>query len=103
MQERQPLHVEKELPPPGEMLWQVGDGVGGPTHVASVHGGNASASSVIAVACPVSGHDHATAACHIARALACMQVHAYNKCEYKEFKRRVAIAIEEKRRRGLIK
>ncbi|KAG2432422.1 hypothetical protein HYH02_012993 [Chlamydomonas schloesseri] len=30
------------------------------------------------------------------------ELHAYNKCEYKEFKRRVAIAIEEKRRRGLI-
>jgi NADH dehydrogenase (ubiquinone) 1 beta subcomplex subunit 7 len=31
-----------------------------------------------------------------------MQVHTYNKCEYKEFKRRVAIAIEEKRRRGML-
>jgi NADH dehydrogenase (ubiquinone) 1 beta subcomplex subunit 7 len=31
------------------------------------------------------------------------EVHAYNKCEYKEFKRRVAIAIEEKRRRGILK
>ncbi len=31
------------------------------------------------------------------------EVHGYNKCEYKEFKRRVAIAIEEKRRRGLLK
>lgn len=30
------------------------------------------------------------------------EVHAYNKCEYKEFKRRVAIAIEEKRRHGLL-
>mmetsp|Transcript_17865 Transcript_17865/g.53569 ORF Transcript_17865/g.53569 Transcript_17865/m.53569 type:complete len:86 (+) Transcript_17865:75-332(+) len=30
------------------------------------------------------------------------EVHAYNKCQYKEFKRRVAIAIEEKRRRGMI-
>eukprot|EP00199_Chlamydomonas_sp_CCMP681_P004226 CAMPEP_0119105112 /NCGR_PEP_ID=MMETSP1180-20130426/3163_1 /TAXON_ID=3052 ORGANISM="Chlamydomonas cf sp, Strain CCMP681" /NCGR_SAMPLE_ID=MMETSP1180 /ASSEMBLY_ACC=CAM_ASM_000741 /LENGTH=84 /DNA_ID=CAMNT_0007090089 /DNA_START=74 /DNA_END=328 /DNA_ORIENTATION=+ len=30
------------------------------------------------------------------------EVHAYNKCEYKEFKRRVAIAIEEKRRRGMM-
>lgn len=30
------------------------------------------------------------------------QVHSYNKCEYKEFKRRVAIAIEEKRRRGML-
>ncbi|PNH06291.1 NADH dehydrogenase [ubiquinone] 1 beta subcomplex subunit 7 [Tetrabaena socialis] len=30
------------------------------------------------------------------------ELHSYNKCEYKEFKRRVAIAIEEKRRRGMI-
>ena len=31
------------------------------------------------------------------------EVHSYNKCGYKEFKRRVAIAIEEKRRRGMLK
>ncbi len=30
------------------------------------------------------------------------EVHGYNKCQYKEFKRRVAIAIEEKRRRGML-
>jgi NADH dehydrogenase (ubiquinone) 1 beta subcomplex subunit 7 len=30
------------------------------------------------------------------------EVHGYNKCQYKEFKRRVAIAIEEKRRRGMM-
>lgn len=30
------------------------------------------------------------------------QVHSYNKCQYQEFKRRVAIAIEEKKRRGIL-
>ncbi len=29
------------------------------------------------------------------------EVHMYNKCEYKEFKRRVAIALAEKERRGI--
>jgi NADH dehydrogenase (ubiquinone) 1 beta subcomplex subunit 7 len=30
------------------------------------------------------------------------QKHAWMLCQYKEFKRRVAIAIEEKRRRGML-
>nr|7AR9_o Chain o, B18 [Polytomella sp. Pringsheim 198.80]7ARD_o Chain o, B18 [Polytomella sp. Pringsheim 198.80] len=30
------------------------------------------------------------------------ELHHYNKCSYIEFKRRVAIAIEEKKRRGLM-